>query len=1024
MLSLRTARIVAALVAIMPAAAPDAAADLPLVNRTPVRSGNHPDFGRVVVDTIGQAGYRIEQNGDHVVVRFDDGVSLGTPPALPRNVTKIKTSGAIAELTLKHGSVLHATQLGGRVVLDALDPSGKAPVAPKRVTARPPPSGTTERAADERAPASLSGERTPGGVAGAPADHQQAAQPHLNADPARLFATKSADDRSATVQEPPPLTAAAQATTPAPAPTLALAMSAERVPVEAQPLPSAGPQPAEAAARPNALPENVVPIGLRVRRVKLPKDIDGSAILVPFDATTAAAAFQTARATYLAFDERRPIDLAALRNDPVFGEATVQLLSNGTLLRVALPAGLSVALTQIPQGWRIAALTAAPERHPIVAALADGHLALAAEQPGTVLTMADPETGATLLVGTQHRSGQGVPHYRRSAEFIMRPTIHGIVVEPLSDAIDLRPAPAGFILTGGPAGLLLSPAITATDLLMEASSLTKRLTLAAMPADLSIQQANKQLATAAATPPGARGPKHRSAAQTLLALGFSAEAEALLHMATEQDPREAASAETRALTAIAALLADRPDEAAALSDQGLDGSDEIAFWRTVRTAMRDEGSPAAAAVFATTAPLMAQYPGPIRAHLLPIVVETMTQGGEIAPAARLLNEYKDSPNLAYARALMRQAEGNTGEALAMLDALAVGHDQFDRARAAVRAVELRLAARTIDKPQAADALDKLLYTWRGDGRELGLRQRIAELRSQSGQWRAALATLRQAETDFPEQDASIHQRLQDMFAAMARDEGASHIPPIEFVSMVDENADLIPETSDDEVPVQQALADRLAALDLPGRAKPVLEKLLRTAKSDIPKAQYGASLAALESREGNDAAARDVLGASDARVLPPDLAEQRAILLAEAVARLGDRSAAAGLLAPFTSTPAMDARAQILEGSGRWADAAKVWMDIVTATVPDTGPLDDAGARTVLRLATATAHAGDDAALADLRVKFGGRFSPGPVGDLFRVLTAEPIRTSADIGRSHQETGLAATLPGGLKALPAIVTIR
>ena len=84
----------------------------------------------------------------------------------------------------------------------------------------------------------------------------------------------------------------------------------------------------------------------------------------------------------------------------------------------------------------------------------------------------------------------------------------------------------------------------------------------------------------------------------------------------------------------------------------------------------------------------------------------------------------------------------------MLDTLANGHDQFDRARAAVRAVELRLAAGVLDKTQAADALDKLLYAWRGDARELALRERVAELRGQTGAWRVALATLRQAADRF------------------------------------------------------------------------------------------------------------------------------------------------------------------------------------------------------------------------------------------------------------------------------------
>ena len=190
---------------------------------------------------------------------------------------------------------------------------------------------------------------------------------------------------------------------------------------------------------------------------------------------------------------------------------------------------------------------------------------------------------------------------------------------------------------------------------------------------------------------------------------------------------------------------------------------------------RTRARPLPPRLFAVTAPLALQYPAPIREHILPLIVETMIKGGEIAPAAHLLEERRNDPELAYARALMQQADGDTDQALSMLDALANGRDQFDRARAAVRAVELRLATRKLDKRQAADALDKLLYAWRGDARELALRERIADLRGQTGAWRVALAALRQAETDFPEQATAIHQRLKDMFAAMIRDDaGQTH----------------------------------------------------------------------------------------------------------------------------------------------------------------------------------------------------------------------------------------------------------
>ena len=60
---------------------------------------------------------------------------------------------------------------------------------------------------------------------------------------------------------------------------------------------------------------------------------------------------------------------------------------------------------------------------------------------------------------------------------------------------------------------------------------------------------------------------------------------------------------------------------------------------------------------------------------------------------------------------------------------------------------------------------------------------------------------------------------------MIRDQDARPTPPIEFVAMLEENTDLVRDSSDNEA-VEQPLADRLLALDLPGRAKPVFDKLM------------------------------------------------------------------------------------------------------------------------------------------------------------------------------------------------------
>jgi hypothetical protein len=924
-----------------------------------IRSGNHADFGRVVIDTNGRTSFVLDRDGDHAVLHLAPGMMLGRLPTPPRNVAGLSLSGNALDLVLRHGATLHATRMNGRVVLDVFDP-GPAPLKP--------------------APAKETAKET--------------------AKPAALSMASSPEIGGRT----PPL-------------------PVERPAVEAQPLPPpADPEPpvVETARPPppgrDTLPENEGPVGLRVRRVKLPKELDGTAFLVPFDATTSAAAFESGEVTTVVFDERRPVDMAGLTDDPVFSGASVRLLPNGTVFRIPHKPALSIVLTPLPRGWRIAALTVLPKLQPIGVSAAEGRVNLAAEQPGDVVPMADPETGATLLVGTQHRPGQGIAWARTTPEFILRPTSQGVVVEPLSDAIALRQTQAGFILSGGAGGLAMSPPTSLTTALMDAAHLTSRLHFSTMPREALLRQSIRQLDDAAATPPQARAPKHRAAAESFLALGMAAEAEGLLRMAAAEDPKEAASADTEAMTAIAALLAGRPDEADGLADPKLDGTDDIALWRAIRLAMRDEGSPAAAAAIAAAAPLVFQYPQPIQEHILPLMAETMIEGGELAPAARLLALSKDDPRVAYARALMRQAEGDTGQALTMLDALAAGHDQFDRARAAVRAVELRLTSGALNKTQAADALDKLLYAWRGDGRELALRQRVADLRAQTGAWQTALSGLRQAEADFPEQAAPIHARLKDMFSDMIHDPATEKLPPLSFIAAVEENADLLNDIGGDQG-VDAPLAERLLALDLPSRAKPVLEKLVKQAKSAVAKARYGASLATLDAREGDDAGALAVLDASESPDLPDDLAERRLILRADTLAHHGDPAAGAALLAAAGSAEAIQARAQILETAGNWAAAEQAWSDCVALTLPESGTLDEGQAKMVLRLTTATARAGDETGLAGLRERFGSRIGSGPLADMFRLLTAAPVRTSADIKRSQTEMNLAASIPADLKAL-------
>ncbi|HYZ24694.1 MAG TPA: tetratricopeptide repeat protein [Rhodopila sp.] len=932
---------------------------------TAVRAADQANLGRIVIETTGSAVYRLVRDGDHLSLRFNRPVLLGEAPPPPQNVQSVTTDGAALDVWVVPGARVHPYRQSGRVVLDIM-----APLAPA-------------------APAS--------GRQGRPLPTAFLKSPELGGR------TVVAPPAAAEAPPAPVPVQAAQLEPPAPDPSPA-------IPVQtAQPI---------APGRDIAPEPPDSPVALLARRLQLPAGTEGTAFLAPFAATTGAAAFQDRDGVTAVFDERRPIDVSRLRDDPALAGVAVQLLANGTMIHVPVPASRFLALTPMPRGWRIALLPAAPRLQPIGVALNSGALNMALEEAGEVITMTDTQTGGTLLVGTQRRPGAGIMIPRHTAEFELRPTLQGVVLAPFSDHLTLKRSATGFQVTGGPEGLYMSAAESMNDSLVDAALLQRRFTFPAMKPAALMQLLTRQIAEAAAAPPLARGPLNHRAAETMLALGMAPEAQSLLRVAAEQDPREATSADNAALGAIAALLAGRVGEADALSDHRLDGSDEIALWRAVREAMLDEGSPGAAAVFSTTAPLALAYPDNLRDHILPLILETMVQGGELVSARHMLEERQDDPRLAYARALLRQAEGDIDGALALLDSLAQDRDPFDSSRAAVRAVELRLANKKLTTEQAADALDRLLYLWRGDARELALREHLAELRAKTSRWADALELLRQAETDFPAQASSIHERLLETFAAMIHDTNGQHLRPIEFVSLVDENADLLGDNAITDG-VDQQLADDLLTLDLPQRAKTVLENLIKRSTADIAKGRYGYSLAAIRAREGDAAGALATLDAYAGGPLPDDLAENRLLLRAASKAQLGDTAAAIELLATLHTRRAVEERAHVLENAQDWAGAEQAWADCVALTVPATGTLDEAQTQTVLRLASATARARDDAGLAALRARFGTRIGPGPLGDMFRLLTAQPVRTTADIARSGKEATLAAALPSSLAALKA-----
>ena len=958
-----------------------------------VRSGDHAGFGRVVIDLAPGMRPGVATEGQRLTVRLESQsgtVTLGAAPRAPRNVVAVVVRGAELELVLAPGAKPRSYRLGGRLVVDIADPVGATPAKPASATppvpAAPAAAGTDTRPTAPRAAPPA----PPAALAPAPADagpRPDTRRPAPAAPPADILRVGSPDSRYRTREDVP-----------------------------APGVPAIPPVAAEAVrAPPLGLAASFSPgEGTGPERPALP------AVTLPFAATTGAAALRRGDSALVVFDERRPVDLSPLRDDPIFGDASIALLPSATVLRVPVGPGHRLRLSRAAAGWTVTVMPAeqGPAIRPIRAEVLDGRLQLPADAPGQVVAVPDPLSGATMLVGTQRADGQGVPVDRRSPEFALLPTWQGVAVLPLTDALALRPHPEGFRLAAeADRALTVSAPESQAQAMSAAATASRRFDLPALPLDALHRRLQSARLAAATSPPQGRAARRRDVAEAMLALAMGPEMQAVTIATVAEDARAAEDPDIAALAAIAALLSGRTAQAEAIDDPRLTGTDEIAFWRAVRAAQLEPGAPRAAAIFGSAMPLLLSYPAPLRDRLLPLALETMARGGEAKAAQAVLERLPEQAPLDLARAIVAEKAGDQAAALQLYDRITAGSDRRARALAAREAVELRLRTGALTPAQAADALERLVFAWRGDGIETALRFRVAELRAAAGSWRTALALLRELRQTFPEQDTAAARTLTDVFARSLAPGAQDAIGPLDLVALAEENADLLPAGAAGHA-LADRLADRLIALDLPSRAMPVLEKLVDQAPPGVARATLAGKLAGLHLDQGAPQAALAVLSGSVVEgPLPPEVLEGRTLAFARAAAATGDLRTGVAALAELGTPAALSLRAQLLEEARDWPAATAALGALIRANLPPGGMLDREQSRLVLRMAAAAAQAGDERTLASLRANLAPRLGEEPLRDLANLLSAAPVQGVADLPRAAQEARLARSAPASLRAL-------
>ncbi len=975
-----------------------AAAEVPDV---PVRFGTHPTFERMVFDWREPVEYRVETDGPVTVLSFDRAARvdvsaitkglarLGATVELDAGATQLKLRVTLpASMQLKH------FRSGTKVVLDfarrrdAPEASTPTPV----VATGPGAGGTTPAAA-----------AAPKRAAAAP---QEKAVPQEKATPQEKTASQ---EKTAAPQRPislrPSRTAPAAG---ADAPQLAVA----------PPQPAAVATPAKDATAPAAAPVSVP--------VEVVRTADGEGLRFGWSQPVGAAVFGRGTHLWIVFDRPASLDLAMLRGrEELLGPVEIlePQAGEGTVVRLAPAGGSSSVVRREGDAWvvEIGRLPRPPDVPIAVAARRTedpmaARLVVEVPDVRSIIQVRDPDAGDELIVAPTSAAGTGFERARDYLQFRLLSTAQGVAVQKRADALSVRPIGTG-IEIGSTSGLFLShvrhPSYARTTRDVRAPYLFDFAAWRRRGPERFIEDQQilrRAIATAGETE---RNRARLELARFMFAYGNMRDVLGLLRLIEQEDPGLVATTQVRAMWGVAALLVGDVDEAERhLKHPSLDSQPEAALWRGA-LAMVQGDARTARVQLGRSADLYRNYPAPFANRLNLLNAEARVFTGDYPGAESLIDAVlanqptaSEHAQAMYLRGRLALAQGDREKALQIWGDLERAPLTPARTAAALDRIELLVEDSKMSQAEAIAALDRLRFSWRGDELEFRILTRLGRLQLAAKDYRAGLATLRNALRLFPNH-REAKSIIADMSAAFtaAFESAGEEMSPVTAIAMFEEFRELVPvgQRGDE---MAQRLIDRLISVDLLDRAGDLLEHQIKFRLSGEEKAKAGTKLALVRLLDRKPEAALEALKLSADAGMAAPLVLERARLEARALADLGRTAEALQRLEGDGAREADELRADILWRAQDWAGAAKVLSRLVGA--PTDAGLPDEDARRAIHLAVALSLADDREGLKQLDARIGTAMRQGPYADIYKVVVSETGGPAADVQDAARRAAAAA----------------
>lgn len=1032
-----------------PAAQPAQSAAGPVVR---IRTGEHPGYGRIVFDWPQLVDYQVTDAGGTITLRFAGparidlaGLQAGRAPNGVRLIGTTQEGGAtVLRLGLPAGSSIRHFRDGSNIVLDVLDAATPAPALPQTQAAvvpqaaAPPAAASPAQAAEPPRPSPAARPPAPqAAVPAAPATPPPAATPPTAAAPPRQAQAPANPPSQSNVAPqpaaPPPPAAAASSPNPsappAAGPVFPTPQAAPRAVVEAStwpPPPRMRPgsepsadQPADEQQVADAVPATrPIPIGL-AQAPPLPATpltalapqvepgADGPILRFPFGEPVQAAGFMRNGRFWVVFSQPTELDMKGVQEREDLFPGAVQLPhAQATVMRFTPPAEQWAALVADERGWAIALRKGKPQGPPTALEIKRGEQAsgenvfLPVPEPAPPLTLADPEVGDGFWV-VPTLAGRGMADEREYVQFALPQTYQGVVVQPRADGVTVE-STRETVEIGAATGLILSRgAVTASG----GGALMKFDDWRRGGFDKYVENKQALEYNFANTRPEARNGARLDLARFYVAWNMNAEALSVLRGMRRADPSIERDRNFRALRGLARLGLHRLDDAAVdLNHVSLATDPDMVLWRGVlQNEQRDYQ--AARRSFQDGRDALQYYPKDVVARIRLAMAETFYRTGDLQAARDEFEQIDDDLLLrsdAGAADLLRsrvyEEMGEMPQAQEFLEQALNSGNRLVRVQAEYDQIERELAAKKIQTRDAINRLDRLRYAWRGDDFEIKLLRRLGELQIEDGDYRNGLLALKQVAQNFPKskEGQEARRKMSEVFEKLFLQGGADALPPVVALGLFYDFRELTPAGGRGDEMIRK-LADRLAQVDLLGRAAELLDHQVRNRLKGEERARAAVRLAVIQLLDKRAEAALKTIQDTAGPDIPPSIQVERKRLEARALADLGRYPEALGALQGDDSRDGDLLRADVYWRQKDWQKAAGSLQATLTATAQDPAKaLDGVERRRILELAVVLALANDRRALEQLRNQWTDRLKGSAEADAFQVITASVDPADAD----------------------------